>query len=193
MQKNFECKKGNNATVWKHSIDVPLEYDESLKTIVIHKNPYTWVESIAYRTSIDWIDTQTTYDPLEYSKFCTIGKKRKFNVINLCKTYKHFHDTWLPRADMIIRYEDLLIPEKRDNIISRIHTDLHIPKKYVVDNTWEIPEKGTISLSRKYDDSREQYYIKGQPEHLNDRIVFAINHTVTPELIRDMGYNVLGQ
>lgn len=183
----------NGRHTWKHSIDIPPKYDESIRTIIIHKNPYTWVESIAFRNNVDWIKSQTTYDPIEYSKFYMIGEKQKFNAINLAKTYKHFHDTWLPRADMIIKYEDLLVPKKRDDIISRIHKDLDIPKKSSIKDTWDIPNKGTVSQSRDYDDTREQYYIKGRPKHLNDRIKFAINHHVTPDLIQSMGYDVLGQ
>jgi len=87
---------------WKHSIDVPAKYDSTVTTFVIHKNPYTWVESIALRNNVDWLKSQTTYPALEINDpRVAIGDKKKFDLINLCKTYRHFHETWLDRSDMV--------------------------------------------------------------------------------------------
>lgn len=192
MRVNFKSAKLNRGihhNTWKHSIDVPDGYDPSHFTIVIHKNPYTWIESISLRSNVDWEQTQTTYPArqIEDRRF-VLGEKRKFNVLNLCRTYKHFHDTWLPRADLVIRYEDMLVTETRNKILEKIENSFErtFPQK-----EWSIPQKGAISLSKDYNDDREKYYIAGKPQHMNDRTIFMVNRIITTELISDLGYDVL--
>lgn len=194
MSKNFSSNRMNGKTkCWKHSIDIPDGYNKNITTIVIHKNPYMWLESIAYRNNVDWIKTQKKYPALDIeNKFHVIGEKKKLNALNLSRTYKHFHDTWLPRAHFIIKYEDLLIPEKRNEIIDRIHTELEFPKTMGARKGWIVPNKGQVSQSKDYDDERERYYIAGKPKHLNDRVLYAATEIITPELIRKMGYDVIG-
>lgn len=178
---------------WKHSIDVPAKYDDTITTFVIHKNPYTWVESIALRNDVDWLKTQTTYPALEINdKRVMIGDKRKFDLINLCKTYRHFHETWLNRGDMIIKYEDMLIPETRRDIINRIHENMgYVEKRGVKPPQWIIPEAGTVSQSKKYTADHTEYYIKGKPKTLSDLQMYTINRYVGVDLIEQMGYEVL--
>lgn len=188
MRKNFGATKLNvqNGS-WKHSIEVPPKYSNEFPTFVIYKNPYTWVESICMRNTVDWLKTQKTYPANEIDdKRYTLGDP-PLNIVNLIKTYKHFHDTWLDKADIIIRYEDLLLEEKRNRILSHIER-LGFDKS--VEN-WQVPRKGGVSQSRDYNDEREQYYLSGKPNHLDNLQIAKINYILGKEQISNMGYEIL--
>ena len=196
LNQNFMTTRMNGNAVnrcWKHSIDVPVKYNKDVTTFIIHKNPYTWVESIALRNTVDWLKTQTTYPALEINDpRVVIGTKKKLDLINLCKTYRHFHETWLDKGHMVIKYEDMLIPQNRTQIINNIHTDMGLTKKTgIKPPQWIIPNKGQVSQSRDYTQDREQYYIKGKPKTLSDLQIATLNEVIGTDLILKMGYEVL--
>lgn len=195
MKRNFIAHHSNPATrCWKHSIDLPERYEKRVPTLVIYKNPYTWIESICLRNQVDWIKKQTKYPANEVcNKNLRLGPKN-FNVINVAKTYKHFHETWFinnPCDNRIaVRYEDMLQENTRNEILNKIQTQFLI-ERHNSNKGWIIPERGVVSQSRDYNGDREKYYLEMKPKNLSDMQIDAINKNIGTDLIEKMGYNVL--
>jgi hypothetical protein len=190
VKNNFNGKKLNDQRKsWKHSIDVPSIYDENTPTLIIHKNPYTWIESISLRNNVDWIKTQKKYPADQKTDSCfMIGEKQSMNIINLALTYRHFHETWLDKNHYEMKYEDLLVDKPREIILDQIR------EKYALQRThknWLIPKRGSVSQSRDYNANREEYYIRGVPQTLTGKQIAKVNEIIGVSLIRKMGYDVL--
>jgi len=187
-------KRNAGVSAWKHSINDPVDgWNKQLPNFVIYKNPYTWVESIATRSTVDYVRTQTLYSPKEdISEDLQLGSK-KLNIVNLAKTYKHFHLNWLDRDDlklgMEIKYEDLLVDEIRYKILLDISTRMSFSKPHR--DKFRIPTPGSVTSSKDYTEEREEYYKSGRPSVLTQKQIDAVTDTVGVELITKMGYEVL--
>lgn len=102
----YETNNGDYS-LWKHNIN-PLtkELIDSNNidgTILIIKNPYSWVESICFRNCMDIIDVYgDKYGLLQE------GSEQKINIRNLIRFYKNFYINWLNTNAYLIKYEDLL-------------------------------------------------------------------------------------
>jgi hypothetical protein len=188
------CKRNGGISAWKHSIDDPADgWSKALPNFIIYKNPYTWIESISYRSTVDYIRTQTLYPATEYiEEDLQLGPK-KLNTINLAKTYRHFHSNWLDRDDlklgMEIKYEDLLVDESRYKILLDISTKMSFVKPDM--DRFKIPTTGSVMGSYDYTNDREEYYKSGRPSVLTQKQIDAVTETVGVELITKMGYEVL--
>lgn len=191
---NYKQEILNRQTLgsWKHSIDIPKSYKPQIPTVIIHKNPYTWVESIAMRNHVDWLKTQKTYPADEP----TIPELQvgdcSMNITNLAKTYRHFHLNWLDRYEipkyLVIRYEDLLIDTTRSFIMQQVETAFEWSRK---NDNIIVPNNGAVSQSNDYNDERQIYYLGGEPSFLTDRQIEEINNVVGRGLIMKMGYQIL--
>lgn len=185
LAKNFSISKINRTNrCWKHSIDIPKGYQQNELTILIYKNPYTWCESLCCRNNVDWIKTQKTYPATEGEAKFLAGKNR-FNVANLAKTYKHWHESWTQSNvnGLVIKYEDLLVKETREQFLEKIKAPVR------KSDTWQIPQIGKVSQSRDYTKQREQYYLEMKPTKLNQEQIEAITETIGVNMIRKIGYN----
>jgi hypothetical protein len=197
IQTNFNGQRQNRHKAgWKHFIDPPELWEGQHATFLIYKNPYTWVESICFRNTVDWIKTQRTYPALEGPAINKLGPKG-ISVEQLAKTYKHWHESWIekpkPTANynnvVVIRYEDLLREGKRNEVLENIQTKFNAQRKNP--NQWNIPQKGKVSQSRDYDKEREEYYLSMKPTKLEARHINAINEIVGTDRIQRLGYEVL--
>lgn len=201
LKNNFEDARHTNVgqKVWKHSLDVfPQEKMRAANVILhIHKNPYMWVESIAFRNHVDWIARQTRYKATDLDQ-CgpdgVIGPKA-MNPYNLARTYLEFHENWCLNPPphvlnrlLTVRYEDLLDPEKRDDFLDHLSDKFDMRPQH---DKWVNLDYGSVSQSADYDDCRERYYIEQRPIHLTAENIQLINKAITPEVIRSMGYEVL--
>lgn len=191
IAKNFGGTKINRAhKCWKHSIDIPKGFDDKHQCFIIYKNPYTWVESLCFRNNVDWIKTQHTY-PVKHNKRPRMqAGNGKFDVVALAQTYKHWHNTWTvnpPKKNLIIRYEDLLVEETRNEVLMLMNNKFGGVKK----GSFVIPQKGKVSQSRDYSDSREQYYINMKPKHLTTEQIHAVTDTLGTDLFNKIGYTPL--
>lgn len=190
---NFAKDIQNTQSVsWKHSIEDPVGYDKNVPTIIIHKNPYTWVESISMRNKVDWIGMQKKYHALEKTtEEFTIGPN-KMNLTNLMMTYRDFHNNWLNRSDipnyLVIKYEDLLKEDTRNAVLERIEQTFGWER---VRPDWRLPVRGTVSQSKDYTEEREKYYIEGIPQNLNREHIHEINRVMEIWPIHGMGYTIL--
>lgn len=196
INRNFNGKRQNRANAsWKHFIDPPKQWTAQHPTFLIYKNPYTWVESICFRNTVDWIKTQKTYPVTEGQPDLVAGPKN-INVEALAKTYRHWHDKWIlnpkPKANYenvyVIKYEDLLEVETRNKILDDISQKFNVKRKH---SSWAIPNKGAVSQSKDYTDDREKYYLEMKPQKLLPRHIRAINNILTKDLISQIGYDVL--
>lgn len=193
IEQNFKKSSSNSQkTSWKHSIEDPLKYNKDIPTVVIHKNPYTWVESISMRNRVDWQKTQTKYPSQEKTtpEF-TVGQQ-EMNLTNLMLTYRDFHNNWLNREDItsyiVIKYEDLLVPEKRIETLEKISETFGWTKPL---EDWIVPTQGSVSQSRDYTAEREKYYIEGVPKTLTRDQIHEINRVMEIWPIHGMGYTIL--
>ena len=198
IKSNFpSCRVMNSQQrAWKHSINMPIHWDNTQYTFIIHKNPYTWVESMCFRNRVDWIKTQKTY-PANELHTADILNVEGANIVNLARTWKHFHNTWLFSEEtkspkrLVIRYEDLLNDNSRRVILSTIAQMTKWGHKKTSDNDWHNPKMGKVSQSPDFDEKRLAYYQKQYPEKLTKLQIGAITQEIKPQMIRQMGYKVL--
>lgn len=176
--------------VWKHNIEVPEIYDPMKPTIVINKCPYTWVESLCFRSKVDWVKRQTTYPATEQhtnQQMMVNG----MNIENLAKTWKHFNDTWqdghgcTAARTMFLRYETLLSTETREDFLEELSDKFGWAKTR---DAWQNPSRGTISQSRGYDEVREAYYRKMIPAKLSEPQIECIKNAIGDDMLKRIGY-----
>lgn len=198
LKSNFpDCKMINpGKIVWKHAIDAPTQWNNNQYTFIIHKNPYTWVESMCFRNRMDWIETQKTY-PADELHLVDMLNVEGANIINLAKTWKHFHNTWLfsektkgPKR-LVIRYEDLLNDNSRSAILSTIAHMTEWSCTKPAGGDWHNIEAGKAPQSPDFDKKRLAYYQKQYPEKLNEFQINAITQEIEPHMIQQIGYEVL--
>lgn len=194
LNKNFKKiihanSDGNYTPLWKHSVVVDSQIG-NYPTFVIFKDPYTWVESIIKRRVDDghnimlasvylphYVDTnryiKSDYDYKYYNN--------KISLERLLNIYRQFYENWMlnfPQEKQenlfIISYEDLLIEEKRINILEKI------AKKYgwVLPDKWVNADAGTIPLSKEYTDDMAKYYLERKPTELTKEEVLMIDNII---------------
>lgn len=128
LHRNFVTRKLNpGSRAWKHSINHPDGYQKNQPTVIIYKNPYTWIESLCLRNTVDWLKRQRDYPADEKPSGALLFGPKNLNVVNLAKTYAHWVDSWALNEDIIERrntiivmYEDLLDDKKRDLILTNV-------------------------------------------------------------------------
>lgn len=198
LNQNFSGRRQNrNNASWKHFIDPPAGWSAQFPTFLIYKNPYTWVESICFRNTVDWIKTQRKYPAQQGPDELKLGPK-SINVDALARTYRHWHDKWLNDPDkpellnqnvFVIKYEDLLNESKRNDILNRIQAKFNPHRNNP--NAWNIPTYGKVSQSSDYSRERENYYKEAKPEKLEQKHIDCINELVGVDLIQKLGYEIL--
>lgn len=192
--------------VWKHAINIPDNFVQGAPTVLIYKNPYTWAESMAFRKGAGnggWGFTygheaeEHMYPQPNHWNTISVPGQGSVNIGQLMYTYKHWFETWLPYHEanqdtsVLIRYEDLLIKEKRQEIFSNMAQKFSWPE-HEGDFVW--PEH--VGSSQPMTEERTQYYIEGKPTDERffihgDRFVKSIRDILSPDLIQRLGYQVL--
>lgn len=191
INQNFNGRRANRVNkCWKHSINIPEGYNDQQPTLIIYKNPYTWVESICLRNTVDWLKTQKDYPAQEGPDELLLGPN-EINIENLAKTYNHFLNTWLWNRSWnvktcVIKYEDLLITNSRNSILSGISQILPVRKS----NEWVNPQRGKISQSKDYNEDREHYYLSMKPQQLTRTHLDSINNILGDRIV-ELGYEKL--
>ena len=187
---------------WKHRLNAPKEILYN-NVIIIHKNPYTWIESIAFRDSVDFKSSQRTFpadevhedpDYMIGSPWVVKHRKNLFNLINLAKTWDAFHTNWVLNNDLedknlvIVKYEDLLEEDKRGDLIRSIGSSFNYKQK-----TSKIifPDKGSVAGSKRYNSEIEDYYKLGMPKNLTKKQIDAVNKTINPKIMNVLGYKFI--
>ena len=196
LHENFQSVKLMNrqGTCWKHSLEVPKGWDYGRFTFVIYKNPYTWVESMTLRNRVDWLKTQNRYPADDLHKIDVLNVEG-MNIVNLAYTWRDFHTTWLrsdvlnPRTHLVIQYENLLDDQKRAKTLNTIRHLTKWDMKHP--NAWVDVPIGKVSQSFNFNKKSKEYYQKQMPQTLTKIQTGAITHAIGPNLIREMGYEIL--
>ena len=190
MYRYFEvwCRNGGSGPKWKHSLEM-APFEDDMFYLVIAKNPYLWVESIAFRNPMDFIEKQKLYSAGEVSSPELMAGPNKINVINAAKTWNHFYNNWKSFVSYekvyCVKYEDLLVEEKRKSILDDIHVKFDCewrnePHKY--------KSRETGILDKKQDHKKTEYYLFEKPERLTDTQIKAISENIDREIFEFFGY-----
>lgn len=184
MYRYFEvwCRNGGSGPKWKHSLEMaPLE--EDIFYLAIAKNPYLWIESIAYRSPMDYIKRQTLYPAQE--KGCNVGK-HNINIVNAAKTWNHFYQNWASQSKekvYLMRYEDLL--KDRDSILSEIQMKFGLERR---ENPLSYKTKETTILDKNMDSSKRKYYQNEKPQYLTEDHIDLITQNIDADLLSFFEY-----
>lgn len=200
LAKNFNLRRENpsnrNGERWKHRVSVSEQVkNDDIPIFVIHKNPYMWIESICFRKSFDWKETQTDFPATiphanpEYN----VGKEN-LNIVNLAKTYQMFYRNWVTRSDKElldkvykIKYEDMLDDDKRVEILKDIRDTYDF--KHPDTMPWENPTR--VGMSPLFTPQSKAMYVNQTPQHLTENQIKIITQTLSPMLISNLGYDIL--
>jgi hypothetical protein len=141
---------------------------------------------------MDYIEKQKMYPAGEPISPVLMAGPNKINVINAAKTWNHFYNNWKTFVNyekvLCMKYEDLLVEEKRKSILKDIHNKFgcewrHDPLNY------KNPE--TFILDRKQDSSKTQYYLLEKPKSLSEAQIQAISEHIDKDLFDFFGYEHL--
>lgn len=202
MMANFKSGYANSKKhSWKHLMEVHPQDKiiKGLPILIIVKNPYTWIESIAFRNTVDWLSKQKKYpadDVTDVPENIKVGKPGKLlNPIALAKTWKEHYENWIfhppdyiSSKSMVIKYEELLEEKSRNHIMETINTRYGFNADKVK-NPWHTPARGKISQSKDYTIDREKYYLEGKPSSLTPIQIQAINTVLDAEFMSKTLYN----
>ena len=193
--------------VWKHSIEFPEKFEKGSPVVLVYKNPYTWAESMAFRKGIGnggWGFTygheadEYMYPQPNHWNTISVPGQGTTNIGQIMYVYKHWFNTWLtyaeeyPETTVLIKYEDLLVPEKRGEIFREMARKFNWSEEPIESMVW--PQH--VGSSQPMTTEKAEYYIEGRPTdprlHAhNGRYIKSIKDILTPELIQRLGYEVL--
>lgn len=196
MEKNFI--EGHTRAAWKHKLQVHKEHklDAKIKDraiLIIHKNPYTWIESITKRKRVDFAKTQKTFPCKQFEtneeELLAING---INLAALAKTWQAHYNNWILNApdyinrdSTIIRYEDLLDKKTREEILEFIEHKYSFTRK-----TEEWINPNTVHMSSTFDEKKRIYYLNGL-SMLTDRQLGLINKHLRADCLEACRYRVL--
>lgn len=173
---------------WKHLI-IPPKLKNQSKIILIHKNPYTWIESICLRNSVDWCKRQINYPLDEKDPKLKLGN-RGYSIVSLAKAWNDFHLNWLNYKNfnnhnfIIVKYESLI----NGNISSVIK---NIETSFSWENEKKIIVPSNISQSKKFNSESVDYYTRQLPLELNKNQINFINDCISDDLFKFFDYEKL--
>lgn len=193
MYRYFEvwCRNGGSGPKWKHSLEM-APFEDDMFYLVIAKNPYSWVESISFRNSMDYIEKQKMYPAGEPISADLMAGTNKINVVNAAKTWNHFYNNWKSFDNYekvyFIKYEDLLIEEKQKRILEEVHEKFGCECR---NNPLSYKKPETSILDRKQDTNKTEYYLSEKPKNLTDVQIRAISDHIDKDLFDFFGYSHL--
>lgn len=176
IRSNYNRRPMNNATFWKHSI-VPPDIDDDHPLLLIHKNPYTWIESICYRNEVDWRKRQTDYIITEELDEGLKAGEKGYSIKVLAQAYNDFYTNWHERIKtsnaIVIKYENLLESSYIPEMFKKIDS------KFQWQNNGSLVTPKKVSQSPDYTKARGEYYKNNRPAHLTRYQIDCINKTIS--------------
>ena len=197
---------------WKHLIDLEVlkpEEWQTVPTLVVIKNPYTWIESIVYREPIDFFDTQPRYDELKTDD--ESWHVEGIDVGALATIWNEFYKKWvikdIPWLDFenvwIFKYEDLITEGTGEVIFKMMLDKFEVPMSAPMwrkslaairpmDQVLLIPP-GFLAhqFAADFTWERAQYYRNQFPMELPQEIVKMISTKLDTELMIKSGYHII--
>lgn len=207
LKDNFEDVKIRNQDsnyVWKH-----CAYPEKFKgkltdndsiNIVIHKNPYKWLESLMrYNADLDnryggkREEYKDLYKVVQEGDITVQDKRGKnTNLGGACRLYNDFYHNWenFKGVDVMwVRYEDLLVEESRARILQQIQNKYKLRKKK---GGWAVPKK--VGQSDQWTDQRQQDYLNmSNFDKLEQRHIDLVNKYIDNKLLEKFNYPIISE
>jgi hypothetical protein len=164
---NFACKIYGDKAIdscypyQKHDIKIDGVDPDASEVHCMIKNPYTWVESLCFRSQVDIVDHFPSFNLRDSTDH--LGPNQ-INLHRLCLVYKLFYSSWLsyPKTKLI-HYEQLLGKNRQIQ---------------------EVPH------SPDWTPDRARGYLRHQPQHLNSNHISIINNNLGTDFIQKLGYQV---
>lgn len=147
---------------WKHTLEPSSDmmYPNIDHVVVVYKNPMLWIESIAFRNSVDYPLLQTKFPAFSVTDdSINIGPK-KFNLLNLIKTYNHHYESWIVKVHQFSTR--LIFVDYRD-LLEEFHLRSFFQKlNLTIKETIQTPDFLSLPFSQKGDYGNYHY----TPDHL---------------------------
>lgn len=196
IHHNYLFKSANhnmapNRNLWKHNINPTLkEYNKSHLAIHMHKNPYTWIESICTRNDAQWAYYQKEYSGINTDEPEYELGPNKINVKVLAKAWSVYHSNWKiflsDKNHITVKYEDLLTEDGLNRCIESFNIMMGLNSEF---DSLVIPEK--IPYSNKFSDDDKSYYMNQIPKVLNQNHIKAINECLDNTIMSSYNYMIL--
>mgnify|MGYP001580107656 CR=1 FL=1 len=180
----------------KHCFPEHIDYLKKAKIpqedfILVVKNPYMWVESVAFndrmssefRESLWW-----GFEKYDLEVNPNIGNLR-YNLTSLTRLYKDFYTKWMEYLDnnsdiQLVKYEDFLDESKAEesskNIISKIGCGSVL-------NDFNL-HYGNVRYSKGFEKKDFNYNKKEAPEKLSSNNIKKITSLLGKDFIQSLGY-----
>lgn len=190
--KSANSNMGRNRNLWKHNINPTLkEYKNTNISILMHKNPYTWIESICTRNDAQWTTDQREYSGINTGELEYELGPNKINVKILAKAWSDYHTNWNAflqgKKHLIVKYEDLLTQKGIDQFIESFSNMLDTTETF--QDPIVIPEK--IPYSNPFTDDDKSYYMNQIPKVLDQNHIKAINEYLDNTIMSSYNYTIL--
>jgi len=177
LDKVFGVRAINNerteSDIYKHRFEPDPDWTPSAPVIAIHKSPYMWTESLFTRRDMSF--HRTMY---EFRRDCSAGidvmewlpsSDGTMQPYPDVKVQGRIYETWArgwvldTKLDVfVIRYEDMLVDERREEILNQIES------KYGWTRTGKdtkLPKFGSVQNSPDFTESMVEYYLTGVPKN----------------------------
>ena len=172
-------------------------YDYKL-VVTVHKNPYTWAESIAHRYDGQYISTQQLHGNAQYphpKENVKLYGPNAVSLPHLAKTWSSWVGVWYDQGGKTlqnhlgvpvirIRYEDLLDEAGRRDFLNNVaqQTGALFNPNVIKSGRIIVPQPGSLENSRGFKANNINYYrnvqLKMPPEairefneHLPDKVL----------------------
>lgn len=195
IHDNFKYVKfqSGDTYFWKHGFPpAKSKFNENCAHLFVIKNPYKWIESIAWRTTNDRLlmDFMKTNSWIDLKQGELIGDNQ-FNLDALCQVYLAHTKHWLVDSGVPnlipIQYEAIL--QNHKHWLGLVQTKYGFERKT---KTWtELPSKVTQSET-SFDSKLKSYYLDTNYslgfKHLSPELIERINHNLTDHAFKFLQY-----
>lgn len=194
----------NKSLPWKHLVEPEnANFEPDIPSLVIIKNPYTWIESIIFRNPVDFFETQSLYEQYKTPEDILV---RGISVDALAKIWNRFYMHWVFQKHesicydniFIFRFEDLINPKVNANLVRMAYKKLGFEperEEILKTHSWVKPDDiffwPPLSIDKDYDVNSERYYVEERPKQLTAAQTARITETLHTYTMIKMGYQPL--
>ena len=164
---------------------------DQIRAIHIHKNPYTWIESIL-RHSRTRNMVSTTYPDVLRQRSSDQPMVNGLNLCYLAELWTKHSAYWLNVAEQKrvfrIQYEELI--KGKSGVRNTIHS---IAKFWDLGMPGEINIPTVVHSSDEFTNEKRQYYLNQKPTQLTEKQIARINEWLHPTVMEQLEYSYYGQ
>lgn len=184
-----------SSPTWKHLIEPRNEWVPNVPVLFVYKNPYTWLESVAYRNSMDFWEShgqEGRQSPIVPYYVDTNRKVMVYSFEHAVRMWCHAIHSWAidpPFPTFPIKYEDLLVEESRDKIFAELKDKYNLTP---TPNAGFVPAAGQVINSNSYTPSMGDYYKEGRPENLSKHFIEMVGELLDEDILNFTEYEKIG-